>query len=187
MTIQEANVAALAQSNISQVGAFSKAFRTDELGNIENGETITIPEDFVILSQRIMRGGQTVMVSDGNGGQIPATAEFIKCQADSGRIVNFFPTSLTKVAFRVDPETGKDVATDRIVRTEGDVVNYVKNHPDMNETMNNLKGCQIKFELKERVPTRAFGVSNEDAKKENVTLNTIGRWTLVGAKKPVNW
>jgi len=183
MTIKEAIAAELGRSNVQKVDKFSKAFRVDELSNIEVGESFTIPEDYVILSQRMMRGGQPVVDRDGN----PVTAEFIKCMSDKGRTVNFFPTSLTKIAFRVDPETGKDVTEDRIVRTSGDVVAYVKKHPDMNATMQALKGCTIKLEKVDKINVRRFGVDNEKATKADVETNNIGTWSLVGDKKPENW
>lgn len=185
MTIKEAVAADLGKSNVQKVDKFSKAFRVDELSNIEVGESFTIPtgDDYVILSQRMMRGGQPVVDRDGN----PVTAEYIKCLSDKGRTVNFFPTSLTKIAFRVDPETGKDVTEDRIVRTSGDVVAYVKKHPDMNETMQKLQGCTIKLEKVDKINVRRFGVDNEKATKADVETNNIGTWNLVGEKKPENW
>lgn len=188
MTIQESINATLAQSNRYQKqDGFTKSFRTDDLGNIVAGESFVVPNDYVVISQRIMRGGEPVMVKDADGNLIPATAEFIKVQTDTGRVVNFFPSALTKVAFRVDPETGKDVEVDRIVRPSGDLVAYVKNHPDMNATMEALKGCTIKCEELTPIPVRAFGVSNEKATKKDVQTNNIGKWTLVGSQKPANW
>lgn len=184
MTIQESINAALAQSSrYQQVASFSKSFRSDDLGNIEAGEEFVIPNDYVIISQKIMRGGVPVKDQQGND----VTAEFIKVQTNKGRVVNFFPSSLTKVAFRVNPETGKDVTTDRIVRTSGNLVDYVKNHPDMNGTMQALKGCTVKCEALNPVPVRAFGVSNDKATKADVQTNNIGTWTLVGDKKPEGW
>ena len=184
MTVQESINAVLAQSSRYQkMEGFTKSFRSDDLGNIEAGEEFTIPEDYVVISQRIMRGG--VPVKDAQGNDV--TAEFIKVMTNKGRVVNFFPSSLTKVAFRVDPETGKDATTDRIVRTQGNVVSYVKDHPDMNATMQALKGCTIKCEALNPVPVRAFGIDNEHATKDDVQTNNIGTWTLVGDKKPANW
>ena len=88
---------------------------------------------------------------------------------------------------QVDPETGKDVTEDRIVRTEGDVVAYATKHPDMNDSMKRLQGCTIKYDLKERVNIRQFGVSNDKATKKDVTQTNIGKWNLVGKVKPDNW
>lgn len=184
MTIKESINATLAQSNRYQkVDKFSKGFRSDDLGNIEAGEEFVIPENYIVISQRIMRGGQPVKDAQGND----VTAEFIKVQTNKGRVVNFFPSSLTKVAFRVDAETGKDVTEDRIVRTSGDLVAYVKDHPDMNATMEALKGCTVKCVSLTPIPVRAFGVSNEQATKKDVQRNNIGEWTLVGEKRPSNW
>lgn len=184
MTIQESINATLAQgSRYAKQEKFTKSFRSDDLGNVEAGEEFVIPEDYVVLSQKIMRGGQPVKDSQGND----VTAEFIKAQTTSGRVINFFPSSLTKVAFRVDAETGKDVTENRIVRTSGDLVSYAKNHPDMNATMEALKGCTVKCVKLTPVPVRAFGVSNENATKNDVQTNNIGEWTLVGEKRPANW
>ena len=184
MTVQESINAALAQSNrYEKKDKFTKAFRSDDLGNIEAGEEFTIPEDYVVISQRIMRGGEPVKDSQGND----VTAEFIKVQTNTNRVVNFFPSSLTKVAFRVDAETGKDATKDRIVRTSGDLVAYVKDHPDMDATMQALKGCTVKCVSLTPIPVRAFGVSNEKATKADVQTNNIGEWTLVGKKRPANW
>ena len=184
MTVQESINATLAQSSRYQkVDKFSKAFRSDDLNNIVAGEEFTIPNDFVVISQRIMRGNEPLKDSNGN----VVTAEFIKCMTTKGRVVNFFPSSLTKVAFRVDPKTGKDAKEDRIVRTKGDLVNYVKDHPDMNQTMEALKGCTVKCEKLDPIPVRAFGVSNERATKDDVQTNNIGTWTLVGEVRPSDW
>lgn len=185
MDILEAIQVDLKKSNVEEVGHFSKAFRVDELSNIEEGESFTIPEEgkYKILSQRMMRGGKPVLDRNNN----PVTAEYVKCVSDKNRIVNFFPSSLTKIAFRVDPETGKDVTSDRIVRTKGDIVDYVKKYPLMDETMRKLQGCTIKLEKVERVNVRRFGVDNEHATKDDVEKNPIGTWKLVGEKKPENW
>ena len=50
MTIKEAVAADLGKSNVQKVDKFSKAFRIDELSNIEAGESFTIPtgEDYTI-------------------------------------------------------------------------------------------------------------------------------------------
>lgn len=182
MTLSEAINATLAQgSQYQKVDGFSKAFRTDELSNIVAGEEFTIPEDYVVFSQRMMRNGQPVLDRDQN----QVTAEFIKVQTNTNRIVNFYPTSLTKIAFRVD-ENGKDVSEDRIVRTTGDLVDYVKGKP-INDVMQALKGCTVKCEALTPVKVRAFGVSNEAATSKDVQTNNIGKWTLVGDKKPANW
>lgn len=184
MTLNESINATLAQSSRYQkVESFTKSFRTGELGNIEVGEEFIIPEDYTIISQKIIRGEQPVKDREGKD----VTAEFIKCMTTDGRIVHFFPTSLTKIAFRVDPETGKDILQNRIVRTSGDLVDYVRNHPDMNATMKALVGCTIKLDKVEKVPVRNFGVSNEKATKDDVSINNIGTWSLVGEKRPANW
>lgn len=184
MTIQESITSEVARG-AKVVEGFSKAFRIDELGNIEVGESFVIPDNYQVLSKPMMRDGKPVMY---NGE--PVTAEFIKVQTNTGRICNFYPTSLTKVAFRVDPETGKDViGADRIVRTQGNLVTYVKDHPDINVTMKKLIGCTVKLEAVTPVTVRNFGVSNEKATKESIARNpnNIGTWLLIGEKKPEDW
>ena len=184
MTIKEAIQADVKSSSRAQiVGGFSKSFRIDMLSGIVAGDEFVIPEDYEVLSKPVLRGGEVVRDADGN----PYTGEYIKVMTKSGEIKDFYPTMLTKVAFRVDPETGKDVTTDRIVRTSGDLVTYVKSHPDMNETMQALKGCTVKCVSLKEVPTRNYGVSNDNATKQDITPSKIGEWTLVGSKKPANW
>lgn len=184
MTIAEAINAELAQSNCTEVGKFSKAFRTDELANIEEGEFFVIPEDYKIISRKMMRDGKPVTY---NGETV--TSEYIKVQTNKGRICNFYPSSLTKVAFRVDPETGKDATENRIVRTEGNIVSYVKDHPDMDATMQKLKGCTIWLKSTQSIAVRRFGVTNAQATKADVDsrASKVGHWELVGTKKPSDW
>lgn len=185
MTIKEAVAADTGRSGIKVVSEFSKGFRINELTNLEPGEEFTVPtgDDFIILQQPVMRGTEPVLDRNGD----PVCSEFIKVQTNKNRIVNFFPSSITKIAFRVDPETGKDVTENRIVRTEGDIVAYATKHPDMNDSMKRLQGCTIKYDLKERVNIRQFGVSNDKATKKDVTQTNIGKWNLVGKVKPDNW
>lgn len=185
MTLQESFAVERGNSNVEEVGKFTKSFRIDDLSNIEDGEEFTIPsgEDYKIWSQRMMRGGQAILDRDGK----PVTAEYVKCMTTGGRVVKFFPSSLTKIAFRVDPETGKDKTENRIVRPEGNVVSYVKQHPDMDDTMRKMQGCVIKYNLAERVPVRRFGVPNDKATKNDVETNPIGKWNFVGEKKPENF
>jgi hypothetical protein len=183
MTIETAIQVALKNSNTKEIGGFTKAFRSDDLGNILAGEEFVIPENYVVLSDRMMRDGAPVVDNNGN----PVTTEYIKCQTTQGRIVNFYPSSLTKIAFAVD-ENGKDLkGADRIVRTKGKLVEYAKANPDINATMQALKGCTVKCVSLTPVRVRQFGVSNEQATKENVRTNNIGEWDLVGEKKPANW
>lgn len=183
MTLQESINATMAQSSVySVIGNFTKAFRTDELSNIEAGESFVIPENYTIFSQRMMRNGQPVKDRDGN----VVTAEFIKVETSKGRIVNFYPSALTKLAFRVD-ENGKDVeGSDRIVRTKGNLVGYVKGKK-IDDVMQALKGCTIECEKLEPIKVREFGVSNEEATAKNVQTNNIGTWNLIGDKKPAGW
>ena len=184
MTIKEAVLGDVNNSNRAKVvGAFTKSFRIDVFSGIKAGDEFVIPEDYEILEKPVLRGGVVMRDADGN----PYTCQYIKVQTQTGEIKDFYPSMLIKTAFRVDPETGKDVAVDRIVRTSGDLVSYVKAHPDMNETMQALKGCTIKCVGLKEVPTRNFGVSNEMATKNDVSITRIGEWTLVGTKKPTNW
>ena len=88
MTIKEAVAADLGKSNVERVSQFTKAFRIDELSNIEVGESFTIPtgDDYIILSQRMMRGGQPVLDRDNK----PVTAEELESiKSKNGRIVEF--------------------------------------------------------------------------------------------------
>lgn len=184
MTIKEAIQADVNSSSRAKVvGAFTKSFRIDMLSGIKAGDEFVIPEDFEILEKPVLRGGEVVRDAEGNA----YTGQYIKVMTKSGEIKDFYPSMLTKTAFRVDPETGKDVVENRIVRTSGSLVDYVKAHPDMNETMQALKGCTVKCAGLQEVPVRNYGVSNETATKNDVSINRIGEWTLVGAKKPANW
>ena len=183
MTIEQANAATAADSKqFQEIGAFTKAFRTDTLTNIEAGESFVIPEDYKIFSQRILRGGQPVLDRDNN----PVTAEFINVKTNKGRNVRFYPSSIAKVLFAVD-SNGKDiVGADRIVRSSGRLYEYCKGK-DINSVMQSLKGCEVLCESLKPVNTRAFGVSNEDATAKDIVVQRAGKWELIGDKKPADW
>lgn len=183
MTIEQANAATAADSKqFQEIGAFTKAFRTDTLTNIEAGESFIIPENYKIFSQRIMRNGQPVTDSQGN----QVTAEFINVVTNKKRNVRFYPSSVTKVLFAVD-ENGKDlVGAERIVRSSGSLYEYCKGK-DIDGVMKNLKGCEVLCESLTPVNTRTFGVSNEDATAKDVVVQRAGKWELIGNKKPADW
>lgn len=185
MTIDESvNVFLKQPSRYKEVSGFSKSFRTDDLGNIEPGEEFTIPENYRVLSQSMWRDGKPVTDREGN----PVTAEFIVCKTNKGRNINFFPSSVCKVVFAVDENTGKDLTgANRIVRSSGDLAEYCKANRDMDKTMQALKGCTVKLMSAKKIAARKFGVSNQDATKDDVYYNTVGEWTLVGDKRPENW
>lgn len=183
MTIEQANKATAADSKqFQEIGAFTKAFRTDTLTNIEAGESFVIPMDYKIFSQRIMRGGQPVVDSQGN----QVTAEFINVVTNKKRNVRFYPSSITKVLFAVD-KSGKDIVGDgRIVRSSGKLYEYCKGK-EIDSVMQNLKGCEVLCESLTPVDTRAFGVSNEDATAKDIIVQRAGKWELIGDKKPADW
>ena len=183
MTVIEANAACAAQGSLyREVGAFSKSFRDTALNNINEGEEFEIPHDYKIYQQRMMRGGEPVLDREG----VQVTAEFINVATNTGRIVRFYPTSLSKIAFAVD-ENGKDVVgAGRVVSTSGNLADFVRGKA-IDDVMQSLKGCTVKCEKLTPVNTRVFGVSNEVATAKDIQKTNVGTWTLVGKKKPAGW
>lgn len=184
MTIVEMDNACQSQSSIyEEVSAFDGTMRDTQLQNIVEGEEIVIPESYKIWKQRMMRNGVPVTNALGE----PTFAQFINANTSAGRSVRFYPTSLCKIAFAVDGNTGKDlVGAGRVVPTKGNVADFARGK-SINSVMEALKGCTIKLEKNEAVKIRQFGVKNEDATKESVQETHVGTWTLVGDKKPAGW
>lgn len=180
MTILEANKAAEAQAGIQKVTAFSKSYRGD-LESLEKGESFTIPNDYTIFRQLMMRNGEVVKDRSGND----VYAEFINVETSKNRTVRFYPSSLGKTAFCVDAETGKDLkGSGRIVRTKGAVAEFVRGK-DIDSAMTSMKGCTILLKDVDVCNVRTFGVSNEEATKDDVTTSNVGTWEFKGSKKPV--
>lgn len=172
MTLQEKNAADLANSQKEAVGSFSNSFRSSTLVNLENGESFVIPENYQVFKRKI--GDRT--------------AEYINVTTNTGRTVEFYPTSMARIAFPVD-ENGKNIRENgrmKVVRSEGDVVSFIDGKA-IDATMQAMKGCEILYKIKERVPTRAFGVAESDATKEDVTSTIIGSWNFDGSKRPVGY
>ena len=176
MTLIEKVSADKSNSQLKEVGAFSNAFRTSELNNLVDGEIITIPEDYVVFQRRIGQGADA------------RTAEYINVPTNTGRIVNFYPTAMCRVAFPVD-ENGKNIRENgrmKVVRSQGDVVNFVEGKA-IDATMQAMKGCSIEYKVLDRVSTRQFGVSESEATKDNVQSTIIGSWNFSGEKRPVGY
>lgn len=177
MTILEANAACKANSTrIMEVGKFSKAFRQTESENIQAGESFVVPDDYVVFAQKMGKD------SDGN----VITAEFINVITNTGRNVRFYPSSMVKILFAVD-ENGKNIKGDgRIQRTSGTLAKYCTGKL-MDSVMTALKGCTIECTKLTEVKTRRFGVTEDVATAEDVQIQRIGEWNLVGERKPSDW
>lgn len=178
MTLAEKVAADSANSQLKAVGGFSNTFRSSELNNLKDGEIITIPEDYQVFARRI-----------GND-ENARVAEYINVPTNTGRIAQFYPTAMARVAFEVDPKTGKNLRQDGrmvVVRSEGDVCKWIDGKA-IDTTMQGMKGCQIQYKELRRVPTRTFGVPESTATKDDVTETIIGGWNFVdGSKKPVGY
>lgn len=173
MTLEQKNKADLANSQVQAVSGFSNAFRSSELNNLNDGEIITIPENFQVFERKI------------GVGENARTAQYINVPTDKGRIAQFYPTSMARIAFEVD-ENGKNIRENgrmKVVRSEGDVVSYIDGK-EIDSTMHALVGCQIKYTIKDRVKTRAFGVDESVATNKDVTSTIIGAWNFAGTKRP---
>lgn len=159
-----------ASSQRTEVGSFSNSFRSQTLTNLEEGESFVIPENYKIFERKI---------GDNK-------AQYINVQTDKGRTVEFYPTSICKIAFEVD-ENGKNIRENgRIVppkRSVGDVVNFCEGKA-IDATMKSMKGCTINYNHVQRVKTRAFGVKEEDATANDVTTTVLATWSFVGDKRP---
>lgn len=176
MTIVEKIAADKASAQRVVVEGFSKAFRSNQLNNLQDGDIITIPEKYEVFSRKI-----------GDN-----TAEYINVEvvsADSTKhVAEFYPTAMARIAFVVD-ENGKNKYVDghrEIKRSTGDVVSFIEGKA-INPTMEALKGCSIKYNVVERVNTRKFGVEDEDATAEDIQTTVIGSWNFHGRKRPAGY
>lgn len=175
MTLEEKNRADLANANVKEVAGFSKAFRTSELNNLQSGESFVIPENYTVKQRAI-------------GGNTENPMEYINVLTNTGRTVEFSPRSMTRVAFPVD-ESGKNIRENgrmKVVRSTGNLIPFIQGK-EIDSTMKALKGCTIQYTESERVKTRAFGVPEEKATSNDVNTTIIGKWDLVGDKKPAGW
>ena len=175
MTLEEKNRADLANANVKEVAGFSKAFRTSELNNLQSGESFTIPENYTVKQRTI-------------GGNTENPMEYINVLTNTGRTVEFSPRSMTRVAFPVD-ENGKNIRENgrmKVVRSSGNLISFIQGK-EIDSTMKALKGCTIQYTEAERVKTRAFGVPEEKATANDVNTTIIGKWDLIGDKKPAGW
>lgn len=176
MTLAEKNAADSANSQIKEVGGFSNSFRSSELNNLQDGEIITIPEDYKVFERKI------------GSGENARTAQYINCPTNTGRIVQFYPTAMARVAFVVD-ENGKNIReNNRMVvrRSEGDVCTWIDGK-EIDSTVKAMKGCAIEYKVLDRVKTRAFGVDESAATAADVTETIIGGWNFSGKKRPVGY
>lgn len=172
MTLQEKNAADLASSQVNAIGAFSNSFRSSELTNLNEGEIITIPEDYQVFERKI--GDRT--------------AQYINVPTNTGRVVQFYPTSMARIAFEVD-KNGKNIRENgrmKVVRSTGDVVTFIDGKA-IDATMQAMKGCQIAYGDVKRIPTREFGVPESEATDKNVTSTIIASWNFAGEKRPVGY
>lgn len=172
MTLEEKLMADNANSDLKEVGGFSNAFRSSTREPIKEGEIITIPENY-----KVIENGQ--LGSEGNHPQ------YINCPTSMGRIIEFYPSMLTRAAFIVDDNCKPVMVGGRQQRipTGGEVAAYVAGKA-IDPTMQSLKGCQLKFHNSKQYKTRAFGVDAATATKNDVTLMTVGDWDFEGNKRP---
>lgn len=175
MTISEKDAADKAKtSNVKVLGKFSKAFRSNELNNLMDGESFIVPENFTVFS-RTIRGSEN-------------PAEYINVKTNTGRVIEFYPGSIVRNAWKVD-ENGKNVMQDGrqvIVRSDGNLVPFVQGK-EIDSTMRALAGCEISYKIREKVPTRTFGVDEAVATSKDVQTVNIGTWNIIGDKKPEGW
>lgn len=175
MTLEEKIVADNSNSQVKAVGSFSNAFRAATRESIKEGEILTIPENYTVYENRNL----------GSEGKHP---QYINCPTSEGRIVELYPTMFTRAAFVVDANCKPvmDNGRQKRVPTGGTVAKFVAGKA-IDPTMQAMKGCQIQFHNSKQYNTREFGVSAEEATKDNVVQLTVGDWDFVGDKKPVGY
>jgi len=176
MTLAEKNAADSANSQINKVNGFSNSFRSSELNNLQDGEIITIPKDYQVFERKI------------GSGENARVAQYINCPTNGGRIVQFYPTAMARVAFVVD-ENGKNIRENnrmKIVRSSGDVCAWIDGK-EIDSTMKGMQGCSIEYKVLDRVKTRAFGVDESVATAADVTETIIGGWNFSGKTRPVGY
>lgn len=173
MTLNEKYMADSANSNLKELaGGFTNTFRAGQRESIKEGEILTIPENYKVYENRQL----------GSEGKHP---QYINCPTNMGRIVEFYPSMLTRAAFVVDDNCQPVLENNRQKRvpTGGSVAAYVAGKA-INPTMQAMQGCQIQFHNSQSYKTRAFGVPATEATKKDVVTLTVGDWDFVGEKFP---
>lgn len=163
-----------------------RCYRTfDTLGDITIGSEFQIPNNYVVKEHPVIIDGTPIR--DHTGNQV--FTQYIECQDSMGKTIEFYPASLVQIAFAVDPKTGKDVTENRIHRADGPLVEYIKRKrgENMNQIMEQLKGCTVKLLKLEIVFVRKYGIDNDKATQADVETRKIGTWTIVGEKRPDGW
>lgn len=174
MTLEEKYAADSASSNLQEVGSFTNTFRAGTRESIKEGEILTIPEgeNFKVFENRNL----------GSEGKHP---QYINCPTSNGRIVELYPTMLTRTAFVVNKDCSPLLVDGRQKRvpTGGSVAKFIEGKA-IDPTMKAMQGCQIQFHNSQVYDTRAFGVPASEATEKDVVSLTVGDWDFVGEKKP---
>jgi len=121
MTVQETIEKAKLNGAVV-VNAFKGAVRSDELNTLEKGDKFTIPNDYVILEQKVGNSGRSAqyIVVDVNG--VPK---------------NFYPSSLTKNRAIVDDNC---IPTGERAHTNGTCCEWFKKQVSVDKAMKEMKG-----------------------------------------------
>lgn len=104
--------------------SFSGAIRNTDMQPLMKGDVFPIPEEFTVFSSKQFNGAQYIFVT-----------------TDKERVVQFFPSTLTKAVQEYD--SNLKMTGNRVV-AKGSAVELFTQFADVNEGMNALKGKKIK-------------------------------------------
>lgn len=148
MSLSEKNMADSRNEDIVTTYAFSSRYHSPELYNLNDGEIITIPQNFTIFQHYVeqIKSEGRFSVSDKKAHAI----EYINVLTNTGHIVEFHPLILlSSFAFEVD-EYGRNIRENgHMVKSkiESEVTRFVSGFRNLTEAIRAMEGCQIKYIL----------------------------------------
>lgn len=124
--------------NLVALNKFKKAVPNRETDPFEEGDVFTVPANYQVTQNKLLNN-----------------AEFIYVTTESGKVVQFYPTSLYKRTMTYDETPEHN--TLGVKRHSGNVIDWARNFTDLNTLVNKLIGVKIKIEATEKFLTKVYG------------------------------
>ena len=190
MSLGEKNRIDRENSNIEVVCRFSSSYYSPELNNINDGEILTIPDDYTIFRHFIEQYQRSGFLSVLN--KKAFATEYINVLTNTGYIVEFHPIILLKSKGFVVDGNGKYIRENGHLKGLGyktDVLDFVRKFsPErLGDAIKAMRGCQIKCHYINRIRVLKYGVPESAATSRDVMTVDAVEWSFVGEKRPIGF